>query len=135
MSEPFLERLNQFTPDGGRLDRDGLIFAAGRGSARPNRRWQTLAGLLAGSQALSLFLLMARPGATTERSTMPLTALPAWSAPQSLATVSDADPRIWSARHSLEISEPEDRPADSLTLIDSGPPLRVFNPAPATLAN
>ena len=37
MSEPILERLSRFTPDAGRLDRDALLFAAGRESARPNR--------------------------------------------------------------------------------------------------
>ena len=57
MSEPFLERLSRFTPDAGRLDRDALLFAAGRNSARPNRGWMTMAGLLAGTQALSLVLL------------------------------------------------------------------------------
>ena len=47
MSEPILERLSRFTPDAGRLDRDALLFAAGRSSARPNRGWKTLATLLA----------------------------------------------------------------------------------------
>ena len=39
MSEPILERLNRFTPDAGGLDRDALLFAAGRESAaaRPVR--------------------------------------------------------------------------------------------------
>ena len=52
MSEPFLERLSRFTPDAGGLDRDALLFAAGRGSARPNRGWMALATLLASTQAL-----------------------------------------------------------------------------------
>ena len=47
MSEPSLERLSRFTPDAGSLDRDALLFAAGRSSARPNRGWMTLASLLA----------------------------------------------------------------------------------------
>lgn len=135
MSEPFLDRLTQFTPDRGRLDRDALIFAAGRGSARPDRRWQTLTGLLAATQALSLVVLIARPGATTGQSTAPLAALPAWSAPLPSATVSNANTGIWSARHSLDELEPEDRPADKLTLIDSEPPLRIFNPTSSSLAN
>ena len=59
MSEPFLERLSRFTPDAGRLDRDALLFAAGRGSVRPNRGWITLATLLASTQLLSLVLLVA----------------------------------------------------------------------------
>ena len=39
MSEPIVERLSRFTPDAGRLDRDSLLYEAGRKSARPNRAW------------------------------------------------------------------------------------------------
>ena len=46
MSEPLAERLSRFTPDGSGLDRDALLFAAGRASARPNRRWVALAAAL-----------------------------------------------------------------------------------------
>src|SRR5438477_4896996 len=61
MSEPFVERLSRFTPDGAGLDRDALLFAAGRASARPNRRWQALAAALAVGQVLTLALLWPRP--------------------------------------------------------------------------
>ena len=58
MSEPFLERLSRFTPDAGGLNRDELLYAAGRDSARPNRGWKALASALAATQALSLVLLL-----------------------------------------------------------------------------
>jgi hypothetical protein len=45
--EPVVERLSRFTPDAGGLDRDSLLFAAGRASARPNRPWVALAAGLA----------------------------------------------------------------------------------------
>jgi hypothetical protein len=61
MSEDLTERLSRFTPDGGALDRDAVLFAAGRASARPNRRWVALAGALAASQLLTLVLLWPRP--------------------------------------------------------------------------
>ena len=63
MSGSFLERLSRFTPDAGGLNRDELLYAAGRSSARPNRVWMTVASLLAATQALSLVLLLppARP--------------------------------------------------------------------------
>ena len=64
MSEPFLERLSRFTPETGGLNRDALLFAAGRRSARPNRGWIALAAALAGTQTLSLALLALR--ASTE---------------------------------------------------------------------
>jgi hypothetical protein len=57
MSESFADRLSRFTPDGAGLDRDGLLFAAGRASARPNRGWMALTGALAACQLLTLTLL------------------------------------------------------------------------------
>ncbi len=60
MSDPLTDRLSRFTPDATALDRDGLLFAAGRASARPNRIWRVLAAILAASQVLSLVLLWPR---------------------------------------------------------------------------
>jgi hypothetical protein len=48
--------------------------------------------------------------------------------------VSDS-PGLWSARHGLLESMPEDRPAGDGTLIDAGPPLRAFAPPPPSLLN
>jgi hypothetical protein len=61
MPEPLAERLSRFTPDGTGLDRDALLFAAGRASVRPRRAWPLLAALLAASQVLTLALLWPRP--------------------------------------------------------------------------
>ena len=55
--DPLIQRLTQFTPDGGGLDRDAVLFAAGRASARPSRGWAALAAALATSQVLTLALL------------------------------------------------------------------------------
>ena len=60
MSEPLAERLSRFTPDAAGLDRDTLLFAAGRASARPNRRWQVITGALAVCQLLTLMGLWPR---------------------------------------------------------------------------
>lgn len=57
MSEPILKVLGQFTPDQGKLDRDALLFAAGKASAKPNRPWINLVGVLLVSQILTLVLL------------------------------------------------------------------------------
>ena len=57
MSEPIVERLSRFTPDAAGLDRDALLFAAGRSSARPNRGWMALASALAVTQAVSLAVM------------------------------------------------------------------------------
>jgi hypothetical protein len=136
MSEPFLERLSRFTPDRGGLDRDGLIFAAGRSSARPNRPWQALAGLLTGTQALLVVLLLTRAEPPADRSSMRIAAVPAATPGlQPSAGSPEANPGLWSARHRLDDPEPEDRPADTLTLIDSEPPPQVFGPSESVLAN
>ena len=76
MSEEFLERLSRFKPDAGGLDRDALLFATGRASARPNRGWVALAALLAATvtgQAQDnypagtvKFVLPSAPGSTTD---------------------------------------------------------------------
>jgi hypothetical protein len=63
MSKPFSDRLSQFTPDGSALDRDALLFAAGRASARPNRGWVFGVCVLAACQAMTLALLL--PKATS----------------------------------------------------------------------
>src|SRR5260370_244631 len=60
MPESFLERLSRFTPDGSGLDRDALLFAAGRASVRPHRGWIVAAGALAACQVLTLALLWPR---------------------------------------------------------------------------
>ena len=56
MAESFAEQLSQFTPDGSGLDRDALLFAAGRASVRKSRGWAMLACTLAASQLLTLVL-------------------------------------------------------------------------------
>ncbi len=134
MSEPILERLSRFTPDAGGLDRDALLFAAGRASARPNRGWMTLASLLAGTQALSLRSC----GGTRTRSPAagpsPSPGYPRRRRPPS--------PRVPRRRRTracgrpaagLRESEAVDRPAGDMTFIESEPPLRAFPPPPSLL--
>src|SRR5262249_15743859 len=64
MSRPIAELLSRFTPDGAGLDRDARLFAAGRASARPNRRWIVLATCLAVSQVFTLVVLWPRAAST-----------------------------------------------------------------------
>jgi hypothetical protein len=133
MSEPFLERLSRFTPDAGRLDRDALMFAAGRASARPNRGWITLAGVLAGTQALMLAVLWVHLTSPVTVRGVPIAASPAPLADQeSRRSEAWANPGVWSV-HSLKESELEDRPDETVTLIESEPPLRAFSPPSAIL--
>jgi hypothetical protein len=122
MSESFLERMSRFTPDAGGLDRDALLFAAGRGAARSNRVWKTLAAVLAGTQAMTLALLWSsslasRPGVTVQM------AATEKAIGEAVTTESTANPGVWSAGRSLDMFE--DRSDESVTLVDSEPALRV----------
>ncbi len=138
MSEPFLERLSRFTPDAGSLDRDALLFAAGRASARPNRRWMTLTSLLAATQMFSLVLLWPRQHANlpTGGSAVAITTEPAPPpAPEAQAFEAVASSCLWSAHRTLRESESEDRPPANVNFVDSGPPLRASGPIPPSLLN
>jgi hypothetical protein len=121
MSRPPFERLSQFTPDPGRLDRDALLFAAGRRSVRSGRVWRAAAGVLAVSQALSLVLLWPRP-VPPRRPTETLAA----ALTPSAAVRPDADTSLWSLRSRLPAPDAPRPPLGDLTLIDAGPPLRAF---------
>jgi hypothetical protein len=136
MSEEFLERLSRFTPAAGGLNRDALLFAAGRSSARPNRAWKTLAALLAGTQALSLVLLWPRPTPPAGGFAVPVVAVlepPSTLEPPIAET--RPKPGVWSARHSLLASGAVDYPKGDVTFIDSGPPLRASSLLRQSLRN
>jgi hypothetical protein len=61
--DPLAKQLRQFTPTSGALDRDALIFSAGRASAKKHVGWKALAGALAASQLLTVVLLWPRAAA------------------------------------------------------------------------
>jgi hypothetical protein len=138
MSEEFLERLSRFTPDARGLDRDALLFAAGRASVRPNRGWMTLATAMTCSQVLSLVLLWPRPSPPEGRLTVAtaIDPIPSAAATGEPGTTNEsASSGTWSTRHKLLDSEPDDVPDDTVSLIESGPPLKVFGPRPSSLVN
>lgn len=55
--DPVFDKLTRFTPTASDLNRDAILFAAGRASAR-SRRWPVIAGVLAVTQAIMLGLLL-----------------------------------------------------------------------------
>jgi hypothetical protein len=134
MSEPIIEALSRFTPDPGNLDRDALIFAAGRASVRPGRGWKVVAALLAGTQVLSLVLLWPHSRHPGGEVSVNIAAAPVPSPVlEPRKTAPPGSSNVWSARASPERRDFDDRPAETLTLIDSEPPLHAFGPAPASL--
>jgi hypothetical protein len=120
MSDPLAERLSRFTPDSAGLDRDSLLFGAGRLAARPNRPWQALAVVLAAAQVLTLLLLWPRPGPPT-----PPEPAPPAAAPAEPVSPSGREVEPWFlSRQMLEGQNEKALPAASL--VADEPPLRVF---------
>lgn len=81
--DPLTDRLNRFTPNAAGFDRDAILFAAGRRSARISRVWPAATVLLAASQVVTLVLLWPRspeiavtPPAPAVQSPPPLTLPP-----------------------------------------------------------
>jgi hypothetical protein len=131
MSESFSEHLSRFTPDGTGLDRDALLFAAGRASARPNRRWLALCGTLAASQLLTLALLC---WPTTPVPPMPNTAPMFVDNPP--AAPSSEEPSLWSLRNRDFTTEADPpRPTPLANLVADEPPLHAFGAFPPALLN
>ena len=118
MPGPLEDGLSRFTPSLGNLDRDGLLFAAGRASARPARKWPTVAALLALSQALTLALLVAGTPAPP-RPVPPAEVVPV--GPSEFEPPSPPIVRHWpSALDELPVPEPS-----SADLMPDDPPLHV----------
>jgi hypothetical protein len=134
LSEPILEKLSRFTPDAGALNRDALLFAGGRASARPNRAWIALAAVLAATQVLTVVLWWSQPASTVAQ--LPLSANPAPSSSSptdSPIPDSSDDPGLWSVRHNLLEAPPEDRVRTG-KFAETEPPLHAFGASlPSTL--
>lgn len=124
MSDPIAERLSRLTPDAGALDRDALLFAAGRASARASRRWQVATVVLAACQVGTLILLW------------PHAAPPSGPLPIVEETPPATAPADWGVTRTIVASEDEwKRPPDSGPLIPDEPPLRAFSAPPNDLFN
>jgi hypothetical protein len=136
MSEPFPERLSRFTPDAGKLNRDLLLFEAGRSSVRRNRGWATAAILLAASQFFSLLLLWPYPRPMPSGLSVAQVESPSsWTTSDRSETREALADGSWSRLDRLPELQVEARTEGDLTLIDSGPPLRAFASLPSSLLN
>ncbi len=71
MNDPVARTLARFTPAPTGLDRDELLFRAGRASAGRARGWKLAAGLLAVTQAVTLTALLRRDGLPTAQPLTP----------------------------------------------------------------
>jgi hypothetical protein len=142
MSEPIDERLSRFTPDAGRLDRDSLLFEAGRKSARPNRAWTVSASVLAFTQLVSLVVLwpgmLPQAGERTFAANRPPSRAvdPGATLEQTPSDVKNSQ-SLWAARRRFQESEIDDKPApaDGGPFVESEAPLRAFTPPAVSLLN
>jgi hypothetical protein len=136
MSEPLAERLSRFTPDGFGLNRDALLFAAGRASVRSNWRWKMLVGMLAASQLCTLLCLWPRTPPSSPPATPFVVAEP--SRPDSMPTATpEADPSEWRAlRHRMFSTDIDFAPSPSdEAMVPAEPPLHAFGTPPANILN
>ena len=130
MSESFAERLSRFTPDGTGLDRDALLFAAGRASARPNRGWMAVAGALAASNAVMLALLWpanSDPGRSSPMGPMSPMGPISHEKIDPLPELAQADRKALSRQILLLDERDWPRPAPVESLAPPEPPLRAYS--------
>jgi hypothetical protein len=140
MSEPMSEKLSRFTPSGAGLDRDALLFAAGRASARPNCWWIAAAGTLAAVQVLTLVLLWPRPAPAPAAPAMVETVPPARPIPAPFKGSPPPAEVEGTSLLALQRQFLEDGPqvvtmSASEDLVPASPPLRAIAISDAVFAN
>jgi len=125
--DPVTDRLARFTPNPAGLDRDALLFAAGRKSARPMRFWPIATGLLAASQVITLALLW--PGSPAQP--LPTQVAPA-IAPSSELSVPPVSrpPDVLTAGSSPDVVLSPPSAGTTGEFVLSGPPLTVGSGLP-----
>jgi len=134
MSEPLAEHLSRFTPDATGLDRDALLFAAGRASVRTHRKWQALVAALTLSQALTLVGLWPRTPAPAQTSAPVVVESPAAVLPQDESVSDPRSEGIWRVGMlSMDVDRP--KPIGEEQMIPPEPSLRAFGPLPASILN
>ena len=119
--DPVTDRLARFTPSAAGLDRDALLFAAGRRSARTSRLWPLATALLVVSQAATLFALW--PRETVNGPVIPASP-PAVAPAPSEFTLPPASPEpdVWSAGSRFDVLQGPP-PVRAGEFVSAGPPL------------
>ena len=113
------DRLSRFTPSASGLDRDAILYAAGRRSARGSWLWKALAGLFAPSQVVTILMLWPRPQPAGTFDP-PAAVAPAIEAPAPASPPTD----VWTAGSRVNVFE--ERPAlSTVQFVEPDPPLTV----------
>lgn len=126
MSEDLARLLRRFTPQNRGLDRDALMFEAGRASVPSPMRWKALTAVFALGQVLTLLLLLFQPARVAPQTESPQPAVaPGWS--PTLTPSPSALEDTWAAyRHLGEFDLNRPPSVTTADVLPDGPPLRAF---------
>lgn len=124
--DPVTDRLARFTPSAAGLDRDALLFAAGRRAARASWFWKAAAGLLAASHAVTLVVLWPKPLASVvpEASSAAVTLTPEPEPPPASPPTD-----VWTAGSRPDVLQ-QSEPLTTAQFVPSNPPLTAWSALP-----
>jgi len=112
------DRLGRFTPNAAGLDRDAILFAAGRRSARGSWVWKAAAVVLAVSQVVTLVALWPKSPAVVA----PIAAPAALAPMDEPAPPESPPPDVWTAGSRPDVVQ-QSEPLSTVQFIPSDPPL------------
>ena len=124
--DPVTDRLAKFTPSAAGLNRDALLFAAGRRAARGSWLWKAAVGLLATSQAVTLVMLWPKAPAVPEPVASPPAVAPA-SEPEPPSP--SPGPDVWTAGSRPDVLL-RSEPMTTVQFVPAGPPLTARSAVP-----
>jgi hypothetical protein len=119
--DPVTDSLARFTPSAPGLDRDAILFAVGRRTARGTWVWKAIAGLLAASQTVTLVILWPTPS-PLESPLVPAPAVVTPAEPALPPTSSRSD--VWTAGSRPDVLQVEPALA-AVQYVPPEPPLTV----------
>jgi hypothetical protein len=118
--DPVTDALPRFTPSAAGLDRDAILFAAGRRAAGGSWVWKWLVAVLGISQVVSLLVLWPKKPATQAPVSPPAVTAPAVEPPPASPVPAD----VWTAGSRPDVVE--HRPASvTVQYVDPDRPLTV----------
>src|SRR5690242_6291813 len=124
--DPVTDQLARFTPSAPGLDRDALLFAAGRRAARGPWLWKVVTALLAVSQVVTLVVLWPTSTAVVVPGPSPAAVSPA-AEPE--PPPPSAAPDVWTAGTGPDVLQ-RSGPFVPVQFAPSGPPLRARSAMP-----
>jgi hypothetical protein len=124
--DPVTDQLGRFTPSAPGLDRDAILFAAGRRAARGSWLWKAAAGVLAASQAVTLVVLWPKAPAVPVPVEPPPAVAPA---PEPEPPPASPPPDVWTAGSRPEVLL-RSEPMTTVQFVPTGPPLTARSAVP-----